>query len=85
MSHFEAVVRTCLARTIRRPADQAGALDLTADFTYGYGLTSLDLIVLVSDICNDANVPLTRFDEDAIARLHAPADIVDLLNAVEQG
>jgi acyl carrier protein len=46
---------------------------------YGYGLASLDLIMLMTSVCSDAGVPLTRFDEEDIARLRTPSDIVNLL------
>jgi len=81
VSNIEMIVRQRLCRTLKRPADQVGLLNLYEDLMYDYGLASLDLIMLMTSICSDAGVPLTDFDEEDIARLRTPSDIVNLLTS----
>ena len=81
MIEIETIVRRCLCSALRRPHEQADLLNMDDDLTYGYGLASLDRIVLMSAACLDAGVPLTDLDQDDIAGLRTPADIVHLLSA----
>lgn len=79
MSDIETIVRRSLCETLKRPPEQAGALDMGASLVYEYGLASLDLVVLMTAVCAAAAVPLTAFTEDDIAKVATPADIVNLL------
>ncbi|MFL6624803.1 MAG: acyl carrier protein [Sulfurifustis sp.] len=81
MSHIETIVRESLCKTLKRPPSQAGELKLEESLAYAYGLTSLDLIMLMTAVCSTAGVPLTEFTEDDIAQVRTPADIVNLLRA----
>jgi acyl carrier protein len=81
VSNIETIVRQRLCKVLERPSDQSDTLNLDEDLTYGYGLGSLDLIMMMSSVCSDAGVPLTELSEDDIGRLRTPADIVGLLNS----
>lgn len=81
MSHIETIVRESLCKTLKRPPSQADELKLEESLAYAYGLTSLDLIMLMTAVCSTAGVPLTEFTEDDIAQVRTPADIVNLLRA----
>ena len=44
-----------------------GELDLAADLAYEYGLTSLNKVLLVTSVCDDAGVDLRHFTEQDLA------------------
>ncbi len=81
MSNIEPAVREALSSTLRRPPADAPALDLALNLKFDYGLSSLDLIMMMSTVCAQTGVPLTAFDEDEIAGLETPGDIVRLLTS----
>jgi acyl carrier protein len=78
VKEIEKIVRQRLSKVLDGRDDGAG-LNLDADLGDGYGLGSLDLIMLMSSVCSEAGVPLTELGEDDIARLRTPMDIIDLL------
>ncbi len=78
---IERLVRLAMCGALKRPDDQAPQVDLHQDLKFDYGLASLDLIVLMSTLCQQAEVDMTLLDENDIARLNTPADIVALLGA----
>ncbi len=77
---IETIVRRCLCSALGRPHEQAALLNMDDDLTYGYGLASIDRIILMSAACRHAGVPLTLLDQDDLAGLRTPADIVHLLS-----
>ncbi|MEX3628171.1 MAG: acyl carrier protein [Burkholderia sp.] len=81
MSEIETIVRRHLGETAGRDSEAAATLPLEADLVYDLGLNSLDLIVLMSTVCESAGVPLTEFTEDDLAALRSGADIVKLLSS----
>lgn len=80
MKHFETLVQDHLTKILNRPASESKALHMDQDLRFSYGLTSLDRIILMTDVCKDAGVALTSIDEDEIAALHTPCDIVNLIS-----
>ncbi|MTJ79631.1 MAG: hypothetical protein F8N37_01220 [Telmatospirillum sp.] len=81
MTDIETIVRDRLCRKLKLAPERATTLDLAEDLAHGFGLSSLDLITLMTSVCADAGVALTDFDVDDLARLKRPADIVALLAA----
>jgi acyl carrier protein len=80
VKEIEKIVRQRLSKAVN-DQDEGRSLNLDDELGDGYGLGSLDLIMLMSSVCSDAGVPLTELSEDDIARLRTPSDIVDLLTA----
>ena len=80
MVNIDLIVRRCLCSALRRPDEHASLLNMEDDLTSTYGLGSLDRIILMSTACREANVPLTALDQDDLARLQTPSDIVKLLS-----
>lgn len=78
MKEIEKIVRQRLSKAVNGQ-DEGRGLNLDDELGDGYGLGSLDLIMLMSSVCSDAGVPLTELSEDDIARLRTPSDIVELL------
>jgi len=81
VSGIETIVRDRLCRTLEKPPAEADSLDLERALGDGYGLGSLDLVMLMTEVCAAVGVPLTALDENDIAGLRTPADIVGLLSA----
>lgn len=78
MKEIEKIVRQRLSKALDGQ-DGGTGLNLDEDLGDGYGLSSLDLIMLMSSVCSEAGVPLTALGEDDIARLRTPMDIIGLL------
>jgi len=81
VSGIETIVRDRLCQSLSKPAEEAASLDMKAALGDDFGLASLDLIMLMTAVCNEAGVPLTSLGEEDLARLRTPADIVSLLSA----
>jgi acyl carrier protein len=80
MNSIETVVSQDLARLISVPAHRADAVDLDADLYGHYGLTSLNMVLLMTSVCEKTKTALIHFTEDDIARLQTPRDIVSLIS-----
>ena len=80
MNSIETVVSQDLARLISASAHRADAVDLDADLYGHYGLTSLNMVLLMTSVCEKTKTALIHFTEDDIARLQTPRDIVSLIS-----
>ncbi|MEA2913418.1 MAG: hypothetical protein QOJ15_5499 [Bradyrhizobium sp.] len=80
MNSIETVVSQDLARLISAPTHRAAAVDLDADLYGHYGLTSLNMVLLMTSVCEKTKTALIHFTEDDIARLQTPRDIVSLIS-----
>jgi acyl carrier protein len=80
MNSIETVVSQDLARLISAPAHAADAVDLDAELYGHYGLTSLNMVLLMTSVCEKTKTSLIHFTEDDIARLQTPRDIVSLIS-----
>ncbi|MCR6480870.1 hypothetical protein NU688_32265 [Variovorax sp. ZS18.2.2] len=81
MNHnLEAIVRSNLTKALKQADNPAFQLDMDEDLTYGYGLTSLDMIMLMSSTCAEAGIPLTELAEDDIGKMKTPRDILVTLS-----
>jgi len=78
-NNLEAIVRDRVAQVVDDVAP--GELDLTADLAYAYGLTSLNKVLLVTSVCDDAGVDLGHFTEPDLAAMRSAADVVAALAA----
>jgi hypothetical protein len=57
-----------------------GELDLSADLADEYGLTSLNKVLLLTSVCDDAAVDLSHFTEDDLARMRSAKDVIAALS-----
>ncbi|NRR32707.1 acyl carrier protein [Oxalobacteraceae bacterium] len=80
MDTIENIVRQNLCTLLQRESSHAASLNLDDDLVYEYGFASIDRIVLMTSICEQAGVALTAFDEDDIGALRTPRAIVQLLS-----
>lgn len=53
--------------------------DLDADMADEYGLTSLNKVLLLTSVCDDADVSLSHFTEHDLTRMRSARDIVNAL------
>jgi hypothetical protein len=78
-SELEAAVRERVAQVLDdvRPDEVDPAVDLADE----YGLTSLNKVLLLTMVCDDAHVDLGHFTEQDVAGLRSRDDIVAALSA----
>lgn len=79
MKNFESIVRANLGKILEHDPAQSAAIDLDSSLFDDLGLTSLDMIVMMTAICRDAGTPLTQFTPDDMQRIDRPAVIIELL------
>ncbi|TML31691.1 MAG: acyl carrier protein [Actinobacteria bacterium] len=79
---LEATVRERVAQVVEDvPADE---LDLDADLADEYSLTSLNKVLLVTMVCDDADVDLANFTEHDLARMRTTRQIISALSPYAQ-
>ena len=82
MNNLESIVRKNLCRLVDLDVDR---IALDASLADEYGLTSLNLVVLVTSLCEETNTPVFNFTDQHIAQLRTPRDVVTLFaNAAGQ-
>lgn len=74
----EAVARENLAAVLTGVT--AESLELDVALTGSYGLTSLNKILFLTSLCQDAGVDLAHFTEDDLAELHTLRDCVEVVS-----
>ncbi|HEX6870668.1 MAG TPA: acyl carrier protein [Micromonosporaceae bacterium] len=62
----------------------ASELELGRDMADDYGLTSLNKVLLLTMVCEDAGVDLARFTEPDVAAMRTAGDVVAALAARTQ-
>ncbi len=78
-TELEATVRDRLAQVIEDlPADE---VDLDADLAEDYGLTSLNKVLLLTMVCDEAAVDLSNFVEQDLAAMRSARQIITALSA----
>ena len=75
---IEQAVRSHLQRLLHK--HQNDSIDFDAHLFDELGLTSINLVVLMTSLCEDLDVSLFEFTEADLARLKRPRDIVDLFS-----
>jgi len=75
MSNLESIVSRNLARLLDVDVDR---IALDAGLSDEYGLTSLNLVVLVTSLCEETGTPVFKFTDKDIANLRTPRDVVTL-------
>jgi hypothetical protein len=64
---IHSIVAGAICAAMGRPKTHAGEIDLKQDLAYGYGLSSLDRIILMTTACKDAAIPLSEFGEEELS------------------
>jgi acyl carrier protein len=73
-AEIETAARDHLARVLEgdtTPAD----IDLDLDMCDGYGLTSLNKVLFLMSVCDEAGVDLSVFTEPDVAAMHTLRDV----------
>lgn len=78
MSDLESIVKRNLAQLLDVDVDR---IALDASLADDYGLTSLNLVVLVTSLCEETGTPVFNFTDKDIAGLKTLRDIVTLFAA----
>jgi acyl carrier protein len=80
MNPIETVVSQDLARLTSGTTHGDASVDFDADLYGHYGLTSLNMMLLMTSVCEKTKTALIHFTEQDIARLQTPRDIVSLIS-----
>lgn len=75
MRDLESKVKQNLARLVDIDVDE---IDIDTKLSDDYGLTSLNLVVLVTTLCEETDVPLFKFTDDDVASLKTSRDVIKL-------
>ncbi|SES04734.1 hypothetical protein SAMN04487983_102917 [Streptomyces sp. yr375] len=79
VQHIEQAARENLATVlVEDPAPDT--LDLNADMTDVYGLTSLNKVLFLTSVCQDTGVDLGSFTEHDLADMRTLGDVVAALS-----
>ena len=76
---IEAIVRRGLANVLDSGTDPDD-LDPDRDMAGDYGLTSLNKVIFLMSVCEDANVSLSSFTEPDVAAMRTVRDVVAALS-----
>jgi len=79
MKGIEELVRTGLCDVLGRDDLRPDGIDLDRNLFEGYGLTSLNMVMLMTGLCDEAGIALTAFTDRDIVALKTPRDIAALL------
>lgn len=79
MQAIENIVRNNLARLTR--GSDPDSIDLAAPLAQGLGLSSLDLVILLTSACKEAKVPMTTLSEHDVSNIRSGQDLVQMLTA----
>lgn len=79
MQATELIVRTYIANLIS--SNDPASIDLAMPLTEGIGLSSLDLVILITSVFKGAMVPMTLLTEQDIKSIHTGNDLVQTLAA----
>ncbi|MEA2821119.1 MAG: hypothetical protein QOJ86_3123 [Bradyrhizobium sp.] len=82
MNELSTIVSRNVATLLDRPVLNVQAIDLDADLLGQYGLTSLNMVMLLTLVCEEAKIDLTKITEDDLSRLHTAQDIVKLMQSI---
>ena len=77
MQTIETIVRQYLARLLKRSDPMT--LDLHLGLSQGLGLSSLDIVLLISQSCKEAKIPMILLAEEEVAQIKTGFDFVQLL------
>jgi acyl carrier protein len=78
MSNLQSIVSRNLAALLDIDVDR---IALDADLAAEYGLTSLNLVLLMTSLCDETGIPVFSFTDKDITSLRTPRDVVALFAA----
>jgi len=82
MSELSNIISRNVTILLDRSALNGQAINLDADLLGHYGLTSLNMVLLITSVCEETETDLTKITEDDLSRLHTARDIIALLQSV---
>lgn len=80
MKDVETIVRENLYKMLQHKPDAPAAVDIKKRLTQEYGLTSLDRILFMTAVCEEAAVPLMAFTAEEINSLATAESVINSLN-----
>lgn len=78
MHDVEPIVERCL-RDVLGPERARGGCDLRRRLAEDWGLSSMQLVMLVTTVCEEAGLPLTAFTERDIRSIKTAYDLIGVV------
>ena len=75
------IVKENVCKAARLAPERRGEFDPNRNLFSGYGLTSLDMVLVLTAVCEQSGVPLTAFNDGDLAQLTTAQRIVEALQA----
>lgn len=75
MNDLELIVKNNFVRLIDIDKDR---IDIDSNFFDDYGLTSLNLVILITNICEETDTPVFKFTDNDIANLRTLRDVATM-------
>jgi acyl carrier protein len=85
MSNAELIVRTCVAGHCESSELKLASVDLDRPLFEYYGLTSLNMISLLMNVCEQSGIQLSEFSEQDLASFKTPRDIIGAVTNLRNG
>ena len=79
MANLEMVVRNTFGTTLSRDPD---TINMNAALSDEYAITSLQMVIIVTTICEECNIPLTLLTEKDIESMVTPNAVISILQAM---
>lgn len=76
--NLETIARQKLAAVLTSPSE-SGQLDASANMRDAYGLTSLNKILFITSLCQEAGISLAGLTEDDLAHMNTLDDVIRIL------
>jgi len=80
MPNIEQLVRDSFVDVLNEPDLQSGGLNIDRDMADEYGLTSLNKILLITSICDEAQIDLRHFTEHDLADMRTLREVIDAMS-----
>jgi acyl carrier protein len=80
VSELQVIVSRNVAKLV---GPRLNDVDLDADLSGHYGLTSLSIMLLITSVCEESEAELTSITEEDLSRLRTSRDLIALLRSVE--
>lgn len=81
MSSVAEIVKENVCKAARLDSERRREFDPERNLFTGYGLTSLDMVLVLTAACEQAGVPLSAFTDGDLAELTTPRRIAEALQA----
>ncbi len=76
VADIESIVRNHVYETCSDMVSDPSEINVDLGLFDHYGFTSLNMVLMMTSLCDETGVPLTHFTEKDIAHIKTPKDII---------